>query len=120
MKSLSFRGWSFLDVIMGNRARKLVIVCLNFRKQPSRYSIKNCCNINRKTLLLDSLFNKVAGLTACNFFNKGLLHSCFPVNIAKSIRWPILKKIYKRLLLNFAVKLRDVLPLLCYSKNYSF
>ena len=32
---------------------------------------------------LQSLFNKVAGLTACNFIKKRLKHRYFPVNIAK-------------------------------------
>ena len=31
--------------------------------------------------MLKSLFNKVAGLQACNFIKKSLQHRCFPVNI---------------------------------------
>ena len=31
--------------------------------------------------MLESLFNKIAGLQACNFIKKRLQHSCFPVNI---------------------------------------
>ena len=34
----------------------------------------------------ESLFGKVAGLKAYNFDKKQLLHSCFPVNIAKFLR----------------------------------
>ena len=32
-----------------------------------------------KTLQLESLFDKVAGLQACNFIKKGLQHRCFAV-----------------------------------------
>ena len=47
----------------------------------------------------ESLFNKVAGLQACNFMKKRLQHSCFPVNTAKFLKTPILKNICERLLL---------------------
>ena len=36
--------------------------------------------MQRKTPMLESLFNKIAGL---QFIEKGLQHSCFPVNITK-------------------------------------
>ena len=39
-------------------------------------------NIHRKTSVLESLFNKVTGLQACNFTKKRLQHRRFPVNIA--------------------------------------
>ena len=32
---------------------------------------------------MESLFDKVAELNACNFIKKKLQHWCFPVNIAK-------------------------------------
>ena len=32
-----------------------------------------------------SLFNKFAGLKACNIINKRLQHRCFPMNIAKML-----------------------------------
>ena len=41
-------------------------------------------NIHKKTLLLDSVFNKVAGLQA--LLKKRLKHRCFHVNIAKFLR----------------------------------
>ena len=48
-------------------------------------------NIHRKTPVLESLFNKVAGLKAYNFIKKNFYHSCcFPVNTAKFLRTPIL------------------------------
>ena len=40
--------------------------------------------------MLESLFNKVAGLQACIFIKKKLQHRCFPVNIAKFLKTPIL------------------------------
>ena len=42
--------------------------------------------------MLETLFNKVAGLNACNFIKKRLQHRRFPVNIAKCLRTHILKK----------------------------
>ena len=39
-----------------------------------------------KVPVLKSLFNKVAGIQACNSAKKKLQHRCFPVNIAKFLR----------------------------------
>ena len=36
--------------------------------------------------MLETLFNKVAELKACNFIKKRLQHRYFPVNIAKLLR----------------------------------
>ena len=36
--------------------------------------------------VLEPLFNKVAGLTACDFIKKRLRRRCFPVNIARFLR----------------------------------
>ena len=63
----------------------------------SRCSLK-FRNIYRKRPL-ESLFNKAEGLKACNFIEKILQLRCFPVNIAKFLRKPILKIICERLLL---------------------
>ena len=43
-------------------------------------------NIHRKTPVLVPLFNKVAGLKACNFIKKRLQHGCFPLNIATFLK----------------------------------
>ena len=43
--------------------------------------------------MLDSLFNKVAGLQLSNFIKGRLQHRCFPANKAKFLRTPILKNI---------------------------
>ena len=48
---------------------------------------------------LESLFNKAAGLQTCKIIKKILQHRCFPVNIEKFLRAPILRNIYERLLL---------------------
>ena len=39
-----------------------------------------------KNIVLEPLFNKVAGLQACNFIKKRLQHKCFPANVAKILR----------------------------------
>ena len=39
-------------------------------------------NIHRKIPVLESLFNKISGVKACNFTKKRLQHRRFPVNIA--------------------------------------
>ena len=49
-------------------------------------ALKNFANFNRKTPVLDSLFNKVAGPQACYFIKKRLQHRCFPVKFAKLLR----------------------------------
>ena len=59
------------------------------------------CNIHRKTAVLESRFNKVAGLKACNFIKKGIQHRCFPVNDTKFLRKPFLRNICEWLLLKF-------------------
>ena len=36
--------------------------------------------------MLESLFNEVADVKACNFIKKTLQHRCFPVNIVKLLK----------------------------------
>ena len=57
--------------------------------------------ISQKTLVLESLFNKVAGLKAYCSIKKRLQHRCFLVNIVKCLRTPSLNKICERLLLTW-------------------
>ena len=59
--------------------------------------LKNFLKFHRKTPVLESLFNKVAGL--CNFIKKRLQYRCFPVKIVKFSRTPISKNTCERLLL---------------------
>ena len=40
-------------------------------------------NVLRKTPVLESFFNKVAGLQTYNFIKKRLQNRCFPVTFAK-------------------------------------
>ena len=54
--------------------------------------------------MLESLFNKFVGLQTGNFITKRLEHRCFPVNIAKFLKTPILKDIFERLLLNSVIQ----------------
>ena len=63
--------------------------------------LKNFANFTGKHRC-QSLFEKVAGLQACqtcNFIKKRLQHRCFPMKLAKFLRTPILKNICKRLFL---------------------
>ena len=53
--------------------------------------------------VLESLFNKVAELQACNCIKKRLQHMYFPVKFAKCLRTPILKNICERLLRIFRI-----------------
>ena len=54
--------------------------------------------------MLEFLFNKFADLQTGNFITKRLEHRCFPVNIAKFLKTPILKDIFERLLLNSVIQ----------------
>ena len=81
----------------GNKSRKGDI-------DPQRCSIKkaalkNLTIFKGKYLCWSLLFNKVAGHQTCNFIKKKLQQRCFPVNITKFLRGPILKNICERLLL---------------------
>ena len=49
--------------------------------------------------MLESLFDEVASLQACNFIKKRLQHRFFLVKFAKLLRTPILKSVCKRRLL---------------------
>ena len=53
--------------------------------------------------MLESLFNKAAGLQTCNFIKKRLQHRCFSMNIAKFLRTTILKNNSERLLLFYSI-----------------
>ena len=72
----------------------LVTVCLSQKQSPEVF-----CKFYRKTSMLESVFNKVAGLKASNIIKNRLQHRCFPVKFAKFLRTPILNNICERLLL---------------------
>ena len=53
---------------------------------PMFFKLGVLINIHRKTPVLGFLFNKLAGLKACNLNKKRLPYRCFPVNIEKFLR----------------------------------
>ena len=86
------------------------------QKQPpevfcrKRFS-QNFCKFQRKTLVLECIFNKVCK----NFVKKRLQHSCFAVKFAKYLRTPALKNICQRLLLY----IREVVVQCCFQTLFS-
>ena len=48
----------------------------------------------RNTPVLESLFNKAAGLKTCNFLKKRLQHRCFSVKFAEYLRRPNIQNIF--------------------------
>ena len=73
------------------------------QKQPPEFLCKKRCSekyckFHRKTPVLESLFNNVAGPQACNFIKKILQYWCFPIKFAKFLRTPILRNICERLI----------------------
>ena len=58
-------------------------------------------NSHKKTSVLQSLFNKVEGLKACNFIKKKLQRRCFPVKFAKFLCAPFFREHLRWLLLTF-------------------
>ena len=84
--------------------RKVIMYRLMYRYSHHRYSIKKCsekfCNFYRKTLVLESHFNKARGLKFYNIIKKRLQHRCFPMNTAKFLRTTILENISERFYLS--------------------
>ena len=56
-------------------------------------ALKNLVIFTGKYLSWSLFFNKNAGLQSCNFLKKRLQHRCFPMNVAKFVRIPVLKNI---------------------------
>ena len=67
--------------------------------------LKNFAMFTGKTPVLESLFNKYAGLKACNFIKKRLQHRFFPVKFAKFLRTPFLTEHVRWLLLEISHEL---------------
>ena len=63
--------------------------CKNHRCSHWRCSVKDAVNkkklrqFQRKTPVLEPLFNEVAGVRTCSFIKKKLQQRCFPVKLAK-------------------------------------
>ena len=58
---------------------------------------KNFKIFTEETCVVASFLIKNPGLQLCNFIKTRLQHRCFPVNIAKFLKTPILKNICERL-----------------------
>ena len=54
-----------------------------------------------KASVLESIFNKAAGLKVCNSIKKRLQHSCLPVKLAKFLKTPFFTEEFRWLLLTF-------------------
>ena len=83
-----------------------------FQKQPFADVLQCRCsekwrNIRRKTPALESLFNKVPVLQACNFIKMKLQQRCFPANIAKFLRTAFFIEHFRYLLLPFMTTFRN-------------
>ena len=66
------------------------------QKQPLKLLCKKRCfkkfyKFHRKTIVLKSIFNRVAYLQGCSFIKKRLQHRCFPVEFTQFLRTPNLK-----------------------------
>ena len=66
-----------------------------FYKKSCSYKFRN---IHRNHLCWNLFLKNVAGLKACNLLKKIPQHRCFPLNIAKFLRLPILENICEGLL----------------------
>ena len=98
LKLFEFKDWS--------RNTKIIK-----KKQPpgifyKKGALKNFAIFKGKHLRRSPFFIKFhEDLEACNFIKKKLRHRCFPVNIAKFFRTPILKNICERLVLTKEIQL---------------
>ena len=84
------------------RPAHVTTVRSSHRRCPIKKLLLKKCNIHMKTPVLGSLFIKVASLKVCNFIKKRLQRRYFPVNIAKFLRTPISKNIWKRFLNSYS------------------
>ena len=72
------------------------VVCRCYSKQ---VFLELSREFHRKTLALESLFHKVAGLKDCKFIKRRLQHRCFPVKFPKFLRTAIFTEHLRWLLL---------------------
>ena len=89
-------------VLVEELVKKLLLFVI-LRSSHRMCSVKNAFLKVRKyhtnIPVLESVFNKVAGLRACNFITKKLQQRCFPVKFAKFVRTPFLTEHLRWLLL---------------------
>ena len=76
------RGWLGVLIHYVNLNKALIPKAVSWGFCKKRCSSK-LCKIQRKTLVLESFFNKFASITPAILLKKGLWHSCFPVNFAE-------------------------------------
>ena len=72
----------YLGIEKNWKATQITIFIFNISKQ-ILFKIDVLPVLHRKTPVLESLFNKVAGLMACSFFKKRLKNRYFSVKFAK-------------------------------------
>ena len=80
------------------------MVCLTSRSSHWSCSVKKAVPKNFVIFTIKHLCWSLSSIKlqqACNFIKRRLQDRCFPVNIAKILKTPILKNSCKRLLLNF-------------------
>ena len=67
----------------------------------ARPTCRTCFRSSQRCLIKQVLKNFAIFTGSCRFIKKRLKHTCFPMNIAKFFRTPILKNICEWLLLMF-------------------
>ena len=87
----------FLNYMVSAYKGSLFMLRMKSQKQSFAAVLQNKCflkfyKLYGKTSVLESRFNKAAGLKACIFIKKRLQHMCFPVNFAKVLRTLIFKE----------------------------
>ena len=53
--------------------------------------------------MLESLYNKIGSLKACNFIKKRLQQMCFPLSLAKFLRKPLIQNSSRRMVLTMTL-----------------
>ena len=71
---------------VGKQNRKLLKRAVQVKEQVSEF-----CKFEKKTSVLESLFNKIACLKVCNSIKKSLHHIRFPVKFSNFLRTPFLQ-----------------------------
>ena len=85
-------------------------VVTKIRREKQKQPQATFRNIYRKTSMLESLFNKVAGLKTGKFIKQRVQNRCFPVTFLKFLRTSILKSSILNIYLEL-LKLLDWVPL---------
>ena len=70
--------------------------------------LKNLAIFTGKHLWRNLFCNENADLQFCNFIQRRLQPKCFPVNIAKFLRTPVLKNICERLFERFPTRINNI------------